>query len=326
MITKILLMDYGPFREAEFSLAPLTVLVGPNSSGKTTAMEVPHQVFTKNKVSYLPERQRFGADLPATVGIEIDQEKQYVLALQAKNSDLPPGWEDTSHVSHIANPRVFLTRLNFEQLRKASYLEPGAPSIRPDGYGLPTILANMKLNDDERFAWIEQQVRTIVPSYEKISLQFSKVWTQEGERNGQSLLFHMKNAPNLRPEFVSDGTIFALGLITHLAELANDQQPTLLLIDELEHSLHPKALADLITCLRTMTETMNVQILATSHSPYLLDSLRPEEVRLTGFLEDGTATIRELSDHPDFERWKDVMTPGEFWATAGEDWIRELKQ
>ena len=39
MITRIWLQEYGPFRETEFSLAPLTVLVGPNASGKTKAME-----------------------------------------------------------------------------------------------------------------------------------------------------------------------------------------------------------------------------------------------------------------------------------------------
>ena len=39
MIRKIWLREYGPFREAEFSLSPLTVLVGPNASGKTMAME-----------------------------------------------------------------------------------------------------------------------------------------------------------------------------------------------------------------------------------------------------------------------------------------------
>ena len=73
-----------------------------------------------------------------------------------------------------------------------------------------------------------------------------------------------------------------------------------------------------------MTQEMNIQIIATSHSPYLLDSLQAREVRLTGFLDDGSATICELSDHPEFERWKDVMTPGEFWSTAGEDWIRDV--
>jgi len=33
-------------------------------------------------------------------------------------------------------------------------------------------------------------------------------------------------------------------------------------------------------------------------------------------------TIKSLRDHPDFERWKDEMMPGEFWSMVGEDWIR----
>jgi hypothetical protein len=28
-----------------------------------------------------------------------------------------------------------------------------------------------------------------------------------------------------------------------------------------------------------------------------------------------------LTDHPDFEHWKDSLDPGEFWASVGEEWV-----
>jgi hypothetical protein len=45
-------------------------------------------------------------------------------------------------------------------------------------------------------------------------------------------------------------------------------------------------------------------------------------VRLTILDDDGAVLTARLQDHPEFERWKDVMTPGEFWSTVGEEWIK----
>lgn len=37
--------------------------------------------------------------------------------------------------------------------------------------------------------------------------------------------------------------------------------------------------------------------------------------------DDGFARVARLMDHPDFERWKDMMAPGELWSSLGEDWV-----
>lgn len=58
----------------------------------------------------------------------------------------------------------------------------------------------------------------------------------------------------------------------------------------------------------------------TTHSPYLLDNLKPTEVLLTTLKEDGSSTCASLIEHPDFDRWKDEMTPGEMWSVFGEKW------
>lgn len=73
-------------------------------------------------------------------------------------------------------------------------------------------------------------------------------------------------------------------------------------------------------------ETSFLQIIATSHSPYILDKLEPNEVRVTGLGEDGSVVIAPLTDHPAYEKWKDSMTPGEFWSHTGEDWLKKIKR
>jgi hypothetical protein len=64
-------------------------------------------------------------------------------------------------------------------------------------------------------------------------------------------------------------------------------------------------------------------ILATSHSPYLLDYLAPEQVRIMTTDSDGFAMCGKLTEHPKFEKWKKEMTPGEMWTYFGEKWLTE---
>ncbi len=66
-----------------------------------------------------------------------------------------------------------------------------------------------------------------------------------------------------------------------------------------------------------------MQIVATSHSPYLLDHLAPEEVRLTVLDDQGAVVAGRLDEHPEFEKWKETMAPGEFWSMVGEKWLLE---
>jgi hypothetical protein len=46
-----------------------------------------------------------------------------------------------------------------------------------------------------------------------------------------------------------------------------------------------------------------------------------DEVRLVTLGDDGWAVCGRLRDHPEFERWKEEMTPGEFWMMFGEKWL-----
>lgn len=51
---------------------------------------------------------------------------------------------------------------------------------------------------------------------------------------------------------------------------------SLLLIDEVEASLHPKAQRRLMETLLWLSRTKNIQVILTTHSPYVLDELPPE--------------------------------------------------
>ena len=117
----------------------------------------------------------------------------------------------------------------------------------------------------------------------------------------------------------SEGTMRILGL---LAALLGPVAPRLMLVDDLDLGLHPKAQRKLLPMIcAILDEVPDLQIVATTHSPYIVDELDPQEVRVTWAGEGGITTCARLDEHPDLERWKDEMWPGEFWSLVGEQWV-----
>lgn len=121
---------------------------------------------------------------------------------------------------------------------------------------------------------------------------------------------------------VSEGTLLVLGL---LAALHGPDRPNLMLLDDLDRGLHPRAQKELIALLRGLLETnQELQVLASTHSPYLLDCMETNEVRMT-HLQDGATVCAALASHPKFDKWKDEFSPGEMWSLFGEKWLEDTR-
>lgn len=366
MIRRVSLTNYGPFASAELELASLTVVVGPNASGKSKLLEL-LQSYGANRGSpsfreFLQRMRRKGSDKEVRFAVQPSDGEERVWGsdsgalnpeelveiiadsvsfmdgrkhfhahrgdlVEIHDAALRDGFLKTGDAKQANIPSTLFLRLDPEILRSPSYIEADEPFMHENGYGLATTLAFLKLNDIETFNRLLAQTGKIVWTFENLRFKRTRIaQSNGGEVYGDELIFDMKEALGLTPDAVSDGTLLTLGLLTCTMEYTRrhkaESGDLLFLIDDVERGLHPRALAELVGQLRRLTETTGAQVLATSHSPYLLDALKPEEVRLTGFLENGSVAIKSLTEHPDFERWKDEMTPGEIWSMVGEDWIR----
>ncbi|MCP3136321.1 AAA family ATPase [Pyxidicoccus xibeiensis] len=224
------------------------------------------------------------------------------------------------------------------RLAEASYSEELVPSMSTDGSGLASVLAYLKLSEDEVFARIEGALKLVVPAVRRIRIERATVELTAAriyasheqdqeivERRtlwGNQIVFDMRGAKGVSPGAAGEGTLMVLGLLT---ALMGPSKPRLVLLDDIELSLHPAAQARLVDALRTIQKNdPGLQIIATSHSPFILNYLRPEEVRMTFLAENGFARCEKLTAHPEFEKWKGLMAPGEFWSTVGEEWIGKL--
>ncbi|WP_232055927.1 AAA family ATPase [Tuwongella immobilis] len=179
--------------------------------------------------------------------------------------------------------------------------------MQSNGHGLHTATAAMSLEDPDLWLVLQEQLRQIVPSIRRLR-----------HTPQQELLFDTINGKGFKAHQVSEGTLLTLGL---LAAIHGVNKPGILLLDDLDRALHPKAQRELIDLLRGIQKTNSeIQILASTHSPYMLDRMKPNEIQVTTLRDDGSTACQPITHHPDFEKWKDEFQPGELWSFFGEQW------
>jgi predicted ATPase len=232
-------------------------------------------------------------------------------------------------------PDSIFLKPNSSKIAKASYSPAAKPYLESDGSGLATFCENLQDEKPSIFAKIQESLTKIIPSIQRFRLTRENIdWTgwvntpeatkpQQPSVVGKKLVFDFVNAKNISADFVSEGTLISLAL---LAATAGATDNHIVLLDDIERGLHPRAIKDLISQLRALQQlNPGLQIVATTHSPYLLDYLEPQEIRVATMGDDGGMRIAPLTSHPEYERWKDAMAPGEFWSHVGESWVKNLE-
>jgi hypothetical protein len=69
-------------------------------------------------------------------------------------------------------------------------------------------------------------------------------------------------------------------------------------------------------------EFSDLQIVATTHSPYAIDLMDPSEVYAFALRDDGSVASKRLSEHPDAEKMKGSLTAGQLWSLDEErNWV-----
>ena len=100
-----------------------------------------------------------------------------------------------------------------------------------------------------------------------------------------------------------------------------------MLIDHLERAVSPRGMSAFVAQLNEILRAdPQLQIVATSDSPLLLDHLQAEQVRVHALLPDGSAAVAGLHEHPDYATLREDLLPGEFWRELGDEWVTEPRQ
>lgn len=360
MISKVSFRSFKSLREVDIDFSSrLTVLVGPNASGKTSVLQgislaAKLMASSESEISVSDALICRLSQAPLPLSIEVfrrsaDASVSEVLAQLdfkpsrgrnlATSGPVLRSKGNPSPLSKELQPLAFagpLYRFDLARLAKPAVLDPVATTMDETGGGLAAVLADLATADPLRFAEIIDAFRKIIPIVKQVRLlaadMLRPVATVDSEGNrihemqlqrGYRLAFDLRGAERVPVEQVSEGTLLTLGWLT--AVMAHGWR-WLFLLDDIDRGLHPKAQRELVGILRSLLEqNPNYQIIATTHSPYLLDLLTPEEVRIVSAAEDGATLCGTLMEHPEFARWKDLMLPGEMWSTVGEEWLRDQR-
>lgn len=172
------------------------------------------------------------------------------------------------------------------------------------GDNLPNVIQYMKEQRPERLEQIFAVLRRRVPRLEQV--------LAEPMADGR-LLLQIKDVPFDRPilsRFASDGT---LKMLAYLTVLLDPDPPQFIGIEEPENYLHPRLLPELAEECRAAAERS--QLLVTTHSPFFLNAIKPEEVRV---LYRDAAGYTQTARASDLNGILDFVAAG---ASMGHLWL-----
>lgn len=354
MLTRFEAKGFKLLRDVSVELTPLTVLVGGNGSGKTTLLDGIEWVLERAALGVWPPEDPLGGRVLDDVlsrpnaerlSIGLWHEQYGSLALElarptggpaAAREALAALARKTARPELNALPRVLRTSFDSRRLAEPSRAAAGRPKIEADGYGLPTVLQVLAGRRDGVIEEVEADLTRVVPTFRRIRTESIEVtWTEREtvkfdeetirrtvhrRGGGFALALEFDQIGWVPAAHVSEGTLLALGLIA----LLRADAPNLLLIDDIERGLHPSAQHAMMHLLREAIERSDdLQVIAATHSPYLVDACQPAEVRVFGRGGDGMTSVKSLTEHPEAEKWTALIETGEFWSTFGEEWVSE---
>jgi predicted ATPase len=205
--------------------------------------------------------------------------------------------------------------LDPQKLRKPSTV--GQSTLGDRGQNLASVLMNL-CEDEHRKSTLIEWVETLTPM-DATDIEFDVA----KHSNEVTLVLVEQDGTKTPMQSASDGTLRFLGL---LALLFQEEPPQLLFLEEIEAGLHPTRLDLLANLIEQRTEQTDTQVIATTHSPQLLQVLDDEtledaqlvyrtgegpEARICPLLEVPTAhevlaepdqSVRELHSTGWFER------------------------
>lgn len=231
------------------------------------------------------------------------------------------------------------------------------PQMDASGYGLPSILSILASTapEDPRYQEIKKYLREAIPQVTNFGIAPVPVrwpvvsredqstkndadldlspmksrWenivetTQYLDVTGQSLYFELKGHKNRKipASLMSDGVLLILGYLTLVY---TTKHPAILLIEEPENGIHPKLLRFVTELLRGLSRGLDettppVQIIMTTHSPYLLDWTAPEEAYIFQKDQEGASTITPMAKIEGIKELLSDSMLGELWTNWGEE-------
>jgi predicted ATPase len=322
VIASVAFRNFKALRSAQLVLAPFNLIIGPNGSGKTSLIQA---LLRLRSLARLPLREPVpeGERLPEAAEISFrfnpphDGLEAVLACVDEASCDLlqltplPRG----EGVDDWPGLRTRLLTLRSYVLDHLAITSTGAGrsngnKLASHGGNLAAVLAVRRELAPGYYTALCEELTELFPEFSDLVLL-----PELG-----SFGLRLRDGGDIVPaDNLSQGTLYTLALLA----IAHDPTPpAIVCIEELDRGLHPRLLRGVRDVLYRLSypsdyghDRAPVQVIATTHSPLMLDLFRdhPEEVVIADKV-GRAATFARLADRADLA---DLLTEG---ASLGDLW------
>jgi len=323
-IKSIRFKNFKVLRDCELPLSQFTLIIGPNGSGKSTALESVKAILSKlDWDSMVAAGVRGQRDQCIEVVQEWGGLRDSVILgrrWSANGEDHPisadtggpNGVPRTRLEDKLARTRVFALdpRCLYQNVQLAPDQE-----LEADGTRLAGVVDRLRDEAPDRFRLLNEELHRWIPEFDHVL--FSTPYPGKRCLALRTTVGHHK----ITAGDLSQGTLLALAILT-IASLADP--PPILGLEEPNRGLHPRLLRDVRDAMYRLAypdqygdKREPVQVIATTHSPYMVDLFRdhPEEIVIAQRVGDNVKFER-LSDRPNVEEIIQDARLGDLWYTG----------
>jgi energy-coupling factor transporter ATP-binding protein EcfA2 len=253
MIRQITFKNFRVLRETTLTLGPMTLLIGPNGSGKTTVLDALRAVGdlsnSPSAFDLLSASERPNVSSDVGLSLELGTPFESIVAEHTWARDPRAGHSyhsvyythphrevsgDEQHEIQTALRRIRVYGLDPDAIAEPRPLKSNAELLQT-GEGLPVVLDQLRDQAPERFEALNEDLGRWIPEFNRIRF----TTTPQGAR-----AVHLRTREGNYPipaSQLSAGTRFALVMLT-LAHLP--APPPLIGIEEPDRGIHPRLLRD----------------------------------------------------------------------------------
>ena len=323
VIASVAFRNYKALRGAQLALQPFNLLIGPNGSGKTSLIQAVLHLRDLAVAKPGPTGSRHRAspagspELVFKFGRPYSRLRVRLRCLGEESCDIleitptrARGW---------AALRRELTAIRGYHFDHHAMYQPGARAdgaeLDANGGNLAAVLHRLRDEAPAAFARLQAALVRIIPEFGRIEFDAP---------NRASIAFALRLADDselVRAENLSQGTLYLLGMLS----LVFDPTPApVICIEEIDRGIHPRLLREMRDHLYRLSypesfgeKRAPVQVIATTHSPYLLDLFRdhPEEIVIT-HKHGNRAGFKRLADRPDLPELLREGSLGDMWFSG----------
>jgi predicted ATPase len=173
--------------------------------------------------------------------------------------------------------------------------------LKEDGANLAPFLLRIREQHPAHYQRISGTLRQIAPFFADFVLV----------PEGDTILLRWREFDNdvvFGPHQASDGTLRAMALVALLLQ-PTEELPAVIILDEPELGLHPRAISILAGLLQGVSS--HSQVIVATQSPVLLDHFEPEQVIVAE--REGSESVFRRLDPEKLASWLEEYTLSELW-------------